>query len=93
MANKALLGLIGAAAVGVGLYLLMREKGPKWQAGDEIFCWVKNGVWNWAAFTIIDVAEHDGVLSYYMGEGHPPDIIDYYWLPVSEVDKLNCRET
>lgn len=91
--SKVLLGLLAVAGVGVGIYFLVRkpEVGAKWQVGDEILCYIKNTVWRWAPFTILDVREYDGVLSYYVGEGHPRNIIDYNWVPVSEVDKLNCR--
>lgn len=92
MNDKALLGLLGIAGLGIGIYFLVRKpKEAKWEAGDEIWCYIKNATWKWGAFTILNVAEIGGVLSYYVGEGHSPNIIDYNWVPVSEVDKLNCR--
>lgn len=93
MGDKTLPILLGIASVGVVIfYLIRKSKGAKWQAGDEIWCYIKNTTWKWGAFTIIDVRDYDGVLSYYVGEGHSPNIIDYNWVPVSEVDKLNCQK-
>lgn len=93
--SKALLALLGVAGLGLGIYFLVRKPavGAKWEAGDEIWCYIKNTQWEWSPFYIAEVATRNGVLSYHVYDGHPPGITyDSGWFPVSEVDKLNCRK-